>query len=411
MTMPISESLPPDEPQPEDRLAAARRRRAHRLAAAESGERSEFLADLVHQGTATLDFFLFALLAGIVLGAAILLDTPALFLLAALLAPFMSPVVGMALGTAAGSLRLFVRSLVSLAIGGLLVFGIGALAAAVGSGRMGPPLQQAASHAQFNLPDAAVLALGAIVTVYLVVRNPRARPAVSSVALAYELLPALGAAGFGLVSNLAGQTGVGFLWPDGLVVFTAYLALAAVVGALVFILMGIHPAGALGFLVMLLLIALMAGAAFVLIFPPGGEMVILPSRVSPVTTATQPDPTLTPVPSATWTLVPTSTPEPPTSTPAPTNTVAPTSTPTRTLLPSATPVWGLVKAGEANGVIIRAEPNSLETVTTLLNGNLIQILPEQVNKAGVIWIHVRTTAGLEGWVQAALIATATPRPA
>jgi hypothetical protein len=71
----------------------------------------------------------------------------------------------------------------------------------------------------------------------------------------------------------------------------------------------------------------------------------------------------------------------------------------------------LVNAGEpANGVIIRAEPNSLTVITTLLNGNLIQILPELANKAGVFWIHVRTTTGLEGWVQAALIATATPRP-
>src|SRR5512135_2965490 len=134
MTMPISESLPPEEPQPEDHLTAARRRRQRRLAAGETGERGEFLADLVHQGTATLDFFLFALLAGIVLGAAILLDAPALYLLAALLAPFMAPVIGMALGTAVGSLRLFARSLVSLVIGGLLVAGMGALAGAIGAG-------------------------------------------------------------------------------------------------------------------------------------------------------------------------------------------------------------------------------------------------------------------------------------
>ncbi len=409
MTMPISEPIP-EEPQPEDHLTAVRRRRQRRMAAGEVGERGEYLADLVHQGTATLDFFLFALLAGIVLGAAILLDAPALYLLAALLAPFMAPVVGMALGTAAGSLRLFVRSLVSLVIGGLLVAGMGALAGAIGAGNASQPLQQAALHAQFNLPDAAVLVLGAIVTVFLVVRNPRARPAVSSVALAYELLPALGVTGFGLVTNLAGQAAPG-LWPDALIVFTAYLALGAAVGALVFLVMGIHPAGFLGFLVMLLLLVLMVGAAFFLIFPPGGGGLSLP--VSQAATATtEPGPPLLPTHSTTWTSFPTdtSTPEPPSSTPSPSNTVAPTSTPTQTPLPSATPVWGLVNAGEGNGVIIRVEPNSLETVTSLLNGNLIQILPERVNKSGVIWAHVRTTAGLEGWVQAALIATATPRP-
>ncbi len=409
MTMPISESLPPEEPQPEDHLTAARRRRQRRLAAGETGERSEFLADLVHQGTATLDFFLFALLAGIVLGAAILLDAPALYLLAALLAPFMAPVVGMALGTAAGSLRLFGRSLVSLVIGGGVVFGMGALAGAIGAGSADLPLQQAALHARFNPPDIAVLLLGAMVTIYLVVRNPRARPAVSSVALAYELLPALGATGFGLIQNLAGQVTPG-LWPDGLIVFAAYLALAVAVGTLVFIFMGIHPGGVLGFLVMLLLLALMAGAAFVLILPPGGGGGSFLPISQAETATTEPGPPQEPTSAATWTLIPSSTPESSTSTPGPTNTVAPTSTPTQTPFPSATPVWGLVRAGDANGVIIRAEPNSLTVVTSLLNGNLIQILPEQVNKSGVIWIHVRTTSGLEGWVQAALIATATPRP-
>ena len=69
-----------------------------------------------------------------------------------------------------------------------------------------------------------------------------------------------------------------------------------------------------------------------------------------------------------------------------------------------------MNAGEGSGIIIRAEPNSSTVVTTLLNGYLIQILPELANKAGVFWIHVRTTTGLEGWVQAGLVATATPRP-
>ncbi len=407
MTMPISEPLPPDEPQPEDHLAAARRRRQYRLAAAEGSERGEFLADLVHQGTATLDFYLFALLSGIVLIAAILLDAPALYLLAALLAPFMAPVVGMALATAAGSLRLFVRSLVSLVIGGLVVAGMGALAGAIGSGTADLSLQQAALHARFSLPDMILLALGTIVAVFLVVHNPRSRPSVSSVALAYELFPALGAAGFGLVSNLSMRTLPG-LWPDGLVVFAAYTALAVVVGAVAFIFQGIHATRVTGFLVTVLLLVLTLAATIILMLPANLEESIFP--VSPAATATLQDPTLSPQPSATITPLATGTgtPQLPTSTSAPTRTVAPTGTPTRTLVPSATPVWGLVNAGAANGVIIRSEPNSLTVVTTLLNGNLIQILPEQVNKAGVIWIHVRTTGGLEGWVQAALIVTATP---
>ena len=63
-----------------------------------------------------------------------------------------------------------------------------------------------------------------------------------------------------------------------------------------------------------------------------------------------------------------------------------------------------------NGIIIRPEPGSLEIVTTLLNGNLVEILPEVVNKNGFLWMHIRTLDGQEGWVQNGLILTATPRP-
>jgi SH3-like domain-containing protein len=101
---------------------------------------------------------------------------------------------------------------------------------------------------------------------------------------------------------------------------------------------------------------------------------------------------------------------PPTVTRTPTSTIMPSATATITTTPSPTPVYGLVNAGELNGIIIRPEPGSLQIVTTLLNGNLVEILPEVVNKNNTIWIHVRAPDGKEGWVQAGLIVTATPRP-
>ena len=70
----------------------------------------------------------------------------------------------------------------------------------------------------------------------------------------------------------------------------------------------------------------------------------------------------------------------------------------------------MVNAGELNGVIIRPDPGSLQIVTTLLNGSLVEILPETVNRAGSNWMHVRAPDGRDGWVQAGLIVTATPKP-
>ena len=408
MTMPISEQLPPDEPQPQEQLPPARRRRQHRMVAGETNERSEYLADISHQSTPSFDFFLFALLSGLVLMAAILLDSQALYLLAALIAPFMAPLVGMSLAVVTGSVGFFLRSLASLVIGGALVFALGVLAGLLGQASGEVFRAQAAMHTQVTWPDAAVLVLGMIVTVYLVGRNPNAKPLVSSVALAYELFLPLGVAGYGQLTSGSQLN----LWPDGLVMFAVFTALAVLVGAVIFIFQGIHPSRAVGTLVgIVLFVALLAGMLslaaeawwgsdlFAVLGPPS-----VTATLAPIATATL---TSSPLPS----LTATDTPQPPTPTRTPTTTIIPTGTETVTFSPSPTPVWGLVNAGEpANGVIIRAEPNSLTVITTLLNGNLIQILPELANKAGVFWIHVRTTTGLEGWVQAALIATATPRP-
>jgi hypothetical protein len=410
MTMPISEPMPPDEPEtpPEENLPPARRRRQRRMLSAESSERSEYLAGLAHQGTPSFDFFLFSLLSGVVLMVAILLDSEALLVLAALLAPFMAPVVGMALAIATGSLGFFVRSLLSLAIGGALVFGIGALGGLLGPANADSLHRAVILHTQFSWPDAAVLALGTLLTIYMVAHNPYSRPLVASVALAYELFLPLGAAGFGMTASLFG------LWPDGLILFAIFTALAVLLGAVLFIFQGIHPLKASGSLVgILLFLLLLAGtlglgaAAWFGIDLFNGWSLTPVAVTGQAETATPEIPTLTVQPSATAS----ETPIPFTPTRTATNTVAPTSTTTQTLIPSPTPVYALVNAGEGNGVIIRAEPNSLEVKTTVLNGNLIQILPETANKNGVIWIHVRTVSVpiYEGWVQAALVMTATPR--
>jgi hypothetical protein len=395
---------PPLEPPP---LPVRRRRR--RSMAAGFGQRSEYMDDLFHLSGVSFDFFLFALISGVVLMLAILLDSPALYLLAALIAPFMAPVLGMSLGLASGSIGLFVRSLVSFMIGGVLIFGMGLLAGLLGPTNGGILPTQSYQHMQFTWPDAAVLALGMLITVYLAARNPLSKPLVSSVALAYELFLPLGVAGFGLI----GGASMPDLWPGGMILFLVFTGLAVTIGAVMFVLQGIHPVRWFGALAGAVLFLAIAGGMVWLAASNwfGIDLLAVSDTLTPTITATllpsetlTSVPTQTPVPTITRTLIP------PTATRAATNTLLPTETATLTLGPSPTPVWGLVTAGLANGVIIRPDPNSTDVVTTLLNGNLIQILPEIVIRGGVVWIHVRTTTGLEGWVQGALIATATPRP-
>jgi len=368
-----------------------------------------FFGELIHQATPSFDFFLFSLIAGLVAGAALLLDSPALYLLTALLAPFMAPVLGLALAAAIGSMVLFFRSLIGLAIGGALVFGMGAAAGWAGQYLSGLGATQAVFHATFSWADLLVVLLGAGLTAYLAVRSPQQRPLVSSVALAYELFLPLAAAGFGLVQPIPG------LFPGGLILFATHLALAAVTAAFVLFFLGVRPLQrGLGWLASLVLVLVLTGAALLGL----GDAVLnrpmanVAPELLPSATPTQVLPTFTPLPTQTETPKPlpsdTVTPVPPTRTP--TKTQVPTSTSTSTTTPSPTPIYGMVNAGEQNGIIIRPEPNSNQIVTTLFNGSLVEILPEVVNKNGFLWLHVRTPDGKEGWVQASLIVTATPRP-
>jgi hypothetical protein len=92
MSLPTSEPLPPDDL---STLPPARRRRQRRLLApADNDERTALLEDLVTRLTPSVDFLVFSFVSGLFAGIAALANTPALFLLAVLAAPFLSPVIG-----------------------------------------------------------------------------------------------------------------------------------------------------------------------------------------------------------------------------------------------------------------------------------------------------------------------------
>jgi hypothetical protein len=386
----------PDDP---DRLPPARRRRARRLLAPlEADERAAFLDVIAHRASPSFDFFLFSLLAGSVISGGMLLDAPPFLVLGTLLAPLMAPVVGIALGTVIGSVSHFVRSLVGMFIGSLLVFAIGSLTGYAARLWLPLDLKQAHLAAQISWTNFLVLALGAILTAASMVRSQRSA-VLPSVALAYELYLPLVSAGIGLTS------GIPNLWPDGLVVFAMHLAWGVLLGSLTLAILGLRPltifgytlGGVIALVGVILLIGITgAGAAF------GGRFAL--PTLAPTPTATM-TPTLTPVP-------PTNTPVPPTATP--TQTLTPTSTATLTTTPTLTPtpILALVNAGEAGGAHLRDTPGYQEaSVALLANGTLVQVLPDQpVDQGGATWVHIKAPDGITGWIVQTLLATATPAP-
>ncbi len=384
MSLPVSEQTP-DDP---ERLPPARRRRARRLLAPlAADERADFIDRLAQLASPSFEFFILSLLAGIILAVGLRLDAPALLVLAAALAPLMTPLVGVALGAVVGASNHFGRSLAGLLIGCAFIFGC-----AWAAGRLTPPadlpLVQAPLLTHLNWISFLALAVGAILTSAGVLRaaddEQRLVTVFPNAALVYGLFTPLAAAGLGL------GAGIPYLWPDGLVIFALYLAWSILFSIFTLGVLGVRPLTLFGYTV---------GGALALI---GVIFVIGLSSVSAVVTNRLGLPTLTPTltPTATFTLTPTLTPVPPTATLTPTltATLTPSLTPTLTLTP--TPVYASVRSPE--GVRLRAEPAGA-TVTFLSNNTQVVVLGETQVVNGQTWMRVRTLEGLEGWILAELV--------
>lgn len=395
MNLPQSEQFPNDP----DRLPPARRRRARRLLAPlEADERAAFLDELAHLTSPTFDFFLFSLLSGLVLSLGFLLDTSALILLGALVAPFMAPAVGISFGTVTGSVRSFAQSFIGLLIGSLEVFAAGFLVGLITLVWNPSHLSQAHLHAQISWPNFIVLAVGTILTAAAMVHRERIA-SIYSVALAYQLYIPLAIAGFGLSS------GVPNLFPDGLVIFALHLSWAALLGALTFAILGFRPLTLFGYT----LGAAVTLIGIIVVIGISGAGAILGARVglpTPIPTST---PTLTPIPP---TLTPTLTPVPPSPTPTSTVTATITPQPTPTLSPTPTPVYAYINATTGNppGAKIRTEPGGT-VIRSYLNNTLVIVYPDTVEQGGLIWAHVKIVEdNTEGWILQSLLLVATPAP-
>ncbi len=379
----------PDDP---NRLPPARRRRARRLLAPlDADERAVFSAELALKISPAFDFFLFSVIAAVVMSIGLLLSAPALLVLGAVLAPLLAPVIGASLGTMLGSFRFFFRSLFGIILASLLVFSVGYGAGYLASGG-NYDFGLASIYTQLNWTNFLLLASGAILTAAGIARSSRG-PLLASVALAYELYLPLVAAGIGLGS------GVTHLWPDGLVVFTVHLAWATLLGAITLGALGFRPLTVFGYtfgaVITLIGIILLVGisgtgAAF-------SAQIALPTPV----------PSFTPTPSATFTVTPS--PVPPTATLTPTLTPTPTMAPTDTPTPTPTPVLALVRTSDGQGALIRSEPGGT-VIGSYLDNVMLQVLPERFEDESGVWVKVIGPDGTQGWMLQRLLVTATPAP-
>ena len=397
------------------RRRAARRQRDKAIPRSVEG-RSEYLQALIQRAYPSYEYFIFAALSGAILGLGYLLDSQAVLVFGILMAPLMTPLVGMTLATVNGSAKYFISALSAFLIGGILLSLTGALAGFVAQLWLPLTLEQAFIHSRLWWTDLIVLAFGAILLAASFVRSEK-KPFLPSVMVAYELFYPLNAAAFGLAS------GVGDIYPQGFFVFIVHLAWALLFGALTLFFLGFRPYKFSGWAFSLLTLGILLATLISLLLPgtnsqptngiqpastPVAKMIGTGTEVSAVAIAftrtpipATASPKKSPVPSATLGLLATSS-----------YTIEPTSTATATLTPEPTPLYALIASNSGGGAFMRREPGG-PVILTLENDELVQALTAPLEYDGVKWVQVRVVRGnqsFEGWIIQSVLKTATPSP-
>jgi hypothetical protein len=378
-------------------LPRSRRRQAsRRLTIPGATERAALLQDLARRAFPSIEFFLFALLCGAVLGAAYLLESPALLLLGILLAPLLTPWVGFSLASMTGSWRFFLQTFMVMLVASALVFLTGALAGWVGRLWMPLPFFHANIHAHLWWPDLVLVALGAVLLVISFIRSEQ-KPILPSIMLAYGFFLPISAAGVGWGVKSSQ------LWPDGALVFLVHLAVAMIASMIVLASLRFKPARAGGY-VLTVIVGLFSVAALVsftgLLTLVSGLGGVLRDGITD-TRRTSAAPTVVQAATFTPTVKASST---PTFSPVPSDTPRPTDT----LL--ATPAYAVINSSSGGGALVRTEAGAGSVVATLINGSIVQVLDETQTVGAAVWVKIRLVNNIQGWVLQTVLTATTQAP-
>ncbi len=426
MSLPDPPSLPPDPHASFDRVRAsqspsassgrARRRRGRgQLAVPQDAEgRSALLQALARRAYPSYELFIYAILCGALLGLGYVIDSQALLLFGILLAPLLTPWVGLMLATITGSPRFFFETLMALLVSAVLVFLIGILAGFAARPFLPRTFNEAFVHSRLWWPDLIVVALGAIILTISFIRS-EAKPFLPSLMVAYGFFLPLSAGGFGLGS------GIGNIWPEGLLVFFVHFAWAGMFGLLTLAALRFMPtnlkafvfSAGVVFVLVLVLLLLMSGGNWT----PTLAGQTAPTQASnlianlPTATKATPDSGASATPLI-ETLTPTAT-LPPTPVPLTLEVTLPaTETPTVTLTIEPTPVYARVRVSKGGGAVLR-ETAGGKGITILDNFTIVQILPDTQDVNGTTWAHVIAMQNgnqLTGWMVQLYLDVATPVP-
>lgn len=411
---------PLQQPEPLDEQefvsARARRRRALRRAyfPADEAGRAALFEHLARRAYPSYELFVFSLVAGVILGLGYFVNSLALIFFGILVAPVLTPWIGLSLAAIAGSFRLFAQTFAALLLSAFLVF-VSGLLAGFATRIVGPlNFNEAFTLSRLWWPSFAVLTIGAIIFTISFVRS-ETLPYLPSALISSVLFTPLCAAGFGLGSGVEAAQ----LWPQGLLVFIVHFCWATFFAILTLFFLRFYPINVSGIaLTSASLIVIIVTTIFLTDFDQwikiqAGLAAPPPAPTAQATSTLALAPTISPsstLPATVFIGVPTMTPS---RTPRPTQPSAlpPTDTATSTITAEPTPIIAQIRAEEGGGAFIREEPGG-KVIATLGNGATLTIVPNDFQDVnGVVWVHVIAIVNdvrVDGWIIQSLLVTATP---
>lgn len=364
-----------------------------------------FLDQLSHRLEINVETFLVGAISLLIISLALLLDKLPLFILALLITPILSPILGFAFGFNLGSLRFLRIGLFSLMLNVFSFLVVGAFTGFIAKQFPEREFNIWKYFIEFNWAGLLLLFVGILIMVSTIIRNPRQASLVANVALAYSFYLPLVSAGFAYGMGFNEQFFIGFL------TFIQYFGFAIIFGVSILFGYRIRPVSLTNWWGFASLLIIMTVVGFIIFSPKSNQKSSDGIPVSEIRLVTDAIPTIelfeeTPIPTQTKEEA-IFEPEVPTSVVE----LISTSTATITLTPLPAVIWAEIRSPEGDGANIRVEPGfSSKILRTVLNGTAIQVLDEVEVIDGATWVHIRFIDQVEGWIVRSLIVSATPEP-
>jgi uncharacterized hydrophobic protein (TIGR00271 family) len=202
------------------------------------GRKNEVLEELSQASSPGFDYFLLVMLSCSIATFGLVTDSPAVIIGAMLVAPLMSPILGLSLATVVGKEQLFQRAVLALGVGILLSLALstlwGWLARILPFDLLVTLPGEVLARTHPTPFDLGIALAGGAAAAYALA-NPRLSAALPGVAIATALMPPLCTIGIGIATT---RWDVAF---GATLLFITNLAAISFAGIVVFVALGFHP--------------------------------------------------------------------------------------------------------------------------------------------------------------------------